>query len=198
MTTAYLPGMGAPPTVAVDHDREGDEWYTPPHIAQALADAGDALHAAGMIPVAGLDLDPCAAAGSPIRARHRICRAEGGDGLVAAWEGDGLVYCNPPYSDTMPWMARCREAGAARPVVAMLPARTDTRAWWRHVWQPEIAVVFVSGRIRFVPGGGEMATGGGKFASAMPCWWRDPESSRRLAAELVAALGRHGVMGVAR
>jgi hypothetical protein len=68
-----------------------NEWYTPRWI----------FDAAGLI----FDLDVCA----PIAPESRTCPARRyltvlDDGLTTAW--DGLVWMNPPYSTTAPWVDR--------------------------------------------------------------------------------------------
>lgn len=68
-----------------------DEWYTPRWI----------FDAAGLT----FDLDVCA----PVAPEFRSCPARRyltvlDDGLTAPW--DGLVWMNPPYSDTAPWVDR--------------------------------------------------------------------------------------------
>ena len=50
------------------------------------------------------------------------------DGLVQPWHG--LVWCNPPYSDILPWVRRLNEH---RNGIALLP---HTKGGWREeIWQ---------------------------------------------------------------
>ena len=49
------------------------------------------------------------------------------DGLAQSWEGE-RVWCNPPYEDIGPWLAKGQTATLA---AFLLPVRTD-RQWWRR------------------------------------------------------------------
>lgn len=200
--TLDLPGILplAPARDADDHDRDGDEWYTPPSIAAALAQVGDRLALAGLIAEGGIDCDPCAAEGSPVAARHRIDVRAGGDGLAGPWPGDGLAFSNPPYSREVvgAWIRACRVESARRPVIGLLPGRVETAVWHREIWRRGVSVVIPRGRLRFVPPSGARA-GCGKFASVFVCWWGDgQERSAHLARVLLSALASHGVVAVAR
>lgn len=68
----------------------------------------------------------------------------GADGLHRSWQGE-RVFCNPPYSDILPWIARAREADLA---VYLLPCRTDTRWWHEHAMKAD-EIRFLRGRLRF-------------------------------------------------
>ena len=49
------------------------------------------------------------------------------DGLVQPWHG--LVWCNPPFSDILPWVRRLNQHGNG---IALLPHTKG--AWRREVW----------------------------------------------------------------
>ena len=113
------------------HDRTvgHPEWLTPPHILQALGP---------------FDLDPCAPITRPwpMAARHFTTQD---DGLLQPWHG--FVFCNPPYgNETGKWLARCAEHGRA---IALTFARTETKAFFDHVWPRASALLFIEGRLRF-------------------------------------------------
>ncbi len=55
------------------------------------------------------------------------------------------MFCNPPYSDIYPWLAKAREAAVA---VFLVPARTDT-AWWHDHAMRADEIRFLRGRLRF-------------------------------------------------
>ena len=83
------------------------------------------------------------------------------DAFKQDWNGQ-RVWCNPPYGrkDIYRWVERCANGGASV-VVALLPARTDTR--WFHDFiynKPGVEIRFVKGRIKF-----SGTTGAGKFPS---------------------------------
>lgn len=178
---SFLPGLepAAPPTD--DHDGDGDEWYTPPEVLRALR----SLTHDGRI-----DLDPCHAPRSLTDPRHRIDVREGGDGVTDVWPGDGLAFCNPPYSDVGPWLARCQHEAKRRPVVMLIPMRPETGAWWSHVWGGGGFVVVQRGRIRFVGPTGERH-GNGMITTCFVAW------SEALASSLAEALTREGIDAVA-
>ena len=50
------------------------------------------------------------------------------DGLSQEWSG--LIWCNPPYSDILPWVRRLNEH---RNGIALLPQTKG--AWRREVWE---------------------------------------------------------------
>lgn len=92
------------------------------------------------------DLDPCAAPEPrpwPTAARH-IVEAE--DGLSQPWAG--FVFLNPPYGPHMPgWLERM--AAHADGGIAFTFARTETRAFFKSVWEASSGLLFVKGRVRF-------------------------------------------------
>jgi hypothetical protein len=63
----------------------------------------------------------------------------GKDGLRADWTGQ-RVYCNPPYSDIAPWLAK---APTAQLAVFLLPVKTDL-GWW-HDYVMRHAAVYRQG-----------------------------------------------------
>jgi len=50
-----------------------------------------------------------------------------GDGLAFQWDGRGLVYVNPPYSDLGPWCEKAARDGDE--VVLLVPSRTGNVYW---------------------------------------------------------------------
>ena len=97
-----------------------------------------------------LGLDVCATAANA-KCPKFYTPAE--DGLTRDWTADAAgagVWMNPPYGrEISKWVAKAAaEARKGTPVVALLPARTDTR-WW-HEWVAPFALVrFVRGRLTF-------------------------------------------------
>ena len=72
------------------------------------------------------------------------------NGLEKDWSGE-VVWCNPPYGQTIgQWVRKCwseaREKKAT--VVALLPARTDTK-WFHDYVYYDALVYFVRGRLKF-------------------------------------------------
>jgi hypothetical protein len=72
-------------------NRRGDEWYTPPWLIRELGGK--------------FDTDPCCPRRNHWTAHQ--CWTIRDNGLVKPW--DGVVFCNPPYSNPLPWAERLRE-----------------------------------------------------------------------------------------
>lgn len=122
--------------------RTRTDWATPP-------DVFELLHAEF-----SFTLD---AAASPWNAKLARFFSEKDDGLAQDWSGE-RCFLNPPYGDGIErWLKKAfTETRWRCPlVVALIPARTDTR-WW-HVWVAGAAdeVRYWKGRIRFLRREGE-------------------------------------------
>jgi site-specific DNA-methyltransferase (adenine-specific) len=87
-----------------------------------------------------------------------VTRTEAPSNRDAAW-------CNPPYSRLREWLRKCASEGARVPVVALIPARTDTAEWHESVMPLAHSVLLLRGRVRFVG-----ATAGAPFPSAVVVW----------------------------
>jgi hypothetical protein len=108
-------------------DRAADgksEWLTPPEILRALGP---------------FDLDPCAPVVRPWPMAGRHYTTED-NGLLAPW-------CNPPYgSEGAAWLAKCADHGHA---IALIFARTETSAFFEHIWKRATCLLFLRGRLSF-------------------------------------------------
>lgn len=150
-----------------------DEWSTPLELVWAIE------------AYLGLtfQLDACCSRGNGILTRMHLAGVsrpgiEWGypqfNGLTNPWasycrsdyrDRPGAVWVNPPYSDCASWIRKARAEGKTRPVVCLVPARTDTRWWTEHVMLPQPSggesgaarILFVAGRVHF---GGESAAAG--------------------------------------
>lgn len=78
------------------------------------------------------------------------------DGLAQSWSGE-RVWCNPPYSNIGPWVAKAlHEVAAGCPLVLLLlPANRTEQGWWQDLIEPgrrdgSIEVEFLRGRMRFI------------------------------------------------
>lgn len=77
------------------------------------------------------------------------------DGLAQPWAGE-RVWCNPPYSDIGPWVAKANHETGAELVVMLLPANRTEQLWWQHHIEPHrdrggrLTVEFLPGRMRFL------------------------------------------------
>ncbi len=67
------------------------------------------------------------------------------DGLMRPWRG--LVWCNPPYGKALGvWLNRMALHNDG---IALVFARTETRAFTEHVWPFASALLFIRGRLTF-------------------------------------------------
>jgi hypothetical protein len=134
-----------------------DRWLTPKALAWALG---------------RFDLDPCTeAGGSHILAANTYSLDRGEDGLVLPW--GGRVFCNPPYSQPLPWAMKLSQYPG--PWVALVKLDPTTR-WWAalQLAGPQTRLFRRRQRFERPEGGG---TGGvANFASAL-LWhsWDLPE-----------------------
>jgi hypothetical protein len=107
-----------------------DVWLTPPYILKALGE---------------FDLDPCSSEDRPWdTAKHHYTIKD--DGLTQEWFG--RVWCNPPYGPKMgPFLHKL--ANHPEGGIALIFARTETRAFFDCVWDKATAILFLKGRVKF-------------------------------------------------
>lgn len=78
------------------------------------------------------------------------------DGLTQPWDGE-RVWCNPPYSNIRPWVAKAWASDAL--IVMLLPANRTEQRWWQDLIEPYrdrglgLTVEFLPGRLRFLAPG---------------------------------------------
>jgi phage N-6-adenine-methyltransferase len=110
-----------------------DLWATP----QWLFDLLDAEF--------DFNIDVCAL---PENAKCRRFLSPQDDGLLRPWKG--TCWMNPPYGRTVErWVQKAHQSALeGATVVCLLPARTDTHWWHRHVVHAA-EVRFLRGRLRF-------------------------------------------------
>lgn len=93
-------------------------------------------------------LDPCAL---PSNAKCEHFFTPDDNGLKQDWEGE-IVFCNPPYGRAIyDWVRKC-SIEAAKPnttVVALIPARTDTRYFHDYIYHKAKEIRFIKGRLKF-------------------------------------------------
>lgn len=70
-------------------DYDSDCFNTPEEVVEAIG---------------YVDTDPCSNEWSHVRSAMSYSLDEGENGLTSPWHG--LVYTNPPFSDTLPWIKR--------------------------------------------------------------------------------------------
>ena len=76
------------------------------------------------------------------------------DGLQQPWARE-RVWCNPPYSQLLPWVEKAtRERNPL--TVMLLPANRTEQGWWQDMIEPyrdnggELSTRFLRGRIKFI------------------------------------------------
>ena len=110
-----------------------DDWATPQWLFDKL---NDEFH---------FDLDPCA------NEQNHKCEnyfTKEQDGLTKKG-GGWRVFCNPPYGRQIgKWMQKCCEEGRKTLVVALVPARTDTK-WFHEYVLGKAEIRFIKGRLSF-------------------------------------------------
>lgn len=111
------------------HAAQTDVWLTPPYILNALGE---------------FDLDPCAPITRPWdMARKHFTKAD--NGLAQPWVG--RVWLNPPYGpEAGQWLKRLADHHNG---MALIFARTETQAFFEHVWSGSQALLFLRGRVKF-------------------------------------------------
>ena len=95
----------------------------------------------------GFTLDPCASQAS---AKCSSFYTADDDGLSKNWEGQ-TVFMNPPYGRKIGnWIQKAYEEGEKgnTRVVALIPARTDTK-YWHNYCMKATEIRFVKGRLKF-------------------------------------------------
>jgi phage N-6-adenine-methyltransferase len=120
-----------------------NEWSTPKEIFEHLDDFW------------GFNLDPCATK------ENAVCKnyfTKEDDGLEKSWEGH-TVFMNPPYDRSIyKWVQKAYYEADHCIVVALLPARTDTK-WFHEFIYGQFEPVFIKGRLKF---------GGSKHGAPFP------------------------------
>ncbi len=96
----------------------------------ALADSPDAQCTPRdlALELGTFSLDPCSSPRSHIQSLHSYQLERGENGLELDWRGS--VYCNPPYSNPMPWVERLREHRNAWCALVKLDPTTK---WWQRL-----------------------------------------------------------------
>lgn len=78
--------------------------------------------------------------------------ALGYDGLLQPWGRGEVVWCNPPFSNIAPWVAKATFCPAT--VVMLLPANRTEQPWWQEWIEPyrdDYAILDDDPRVRFLP-----------------------------------------------
>lgn len=112
------------------------EWATPQHFFDQLEEQ-----------FGKFTLDPCANE-SNYKVKNRFTEKD--NGLEKDWSGNN-VFMNPPYGRGIKhWIKKAYEEAQKddTTVIALIPARTDTRYWHDYVMKAQ-SIFFVKGRLKF-------------------------------------------------
>ncbi len=87
-------------------------------------------------------------AASPSNAKALKYYTKDDDSLTQQWVGgpSEWLWCNPPYSNIRPWVAKASTAGVN--VAMLLPASVGSN-WWRDYVHNKAGVWFLNGRVKF-------------------------------------------------
>ena len=122
--------------IKVHFSSASNEWDTP----QWLFDHLDKKYK--------FELDP-ATSGS--NAKCDKYYTEEDDGLAQDWHPHS-VFCNPPYGRVLGnWCKKAYEESllSTKPIVLLIPARTDTVYWHKYIFNKADSIYFIKGRIKF-------------------------------------------------
>lgn len=109
------------------------EWYTPKWVFDEL----------GLF----FDLDPASPHNHETCVPAKLKYTVYDNGLLKPWFGN--VWLNPPYGkETGKWMGRLIDHGTG---IAMVFSRTDSK-WFQRAMKTANAILFFSGRIKYIPG----------------------------------------------
>lgn len=75
------------------------------------------------------------------------------DGLASHnswyWHRGHWAWCNPPYADIKPWVAKaCAEAFKGAQIACLVPAAVGAN-WWKEHVENNAYVLFLNGRLTF-------------------------------------------------
>lgn len=118
----------------VHFSSESGEWETPQNTFDALNKEFN------------LKVDVCATSKNK---KLPIFFSKEDDGLSQSWK-DRRCWMNPPYGREIGKWVEKASVGGAKIVVALLPARTDTRWFHDYIYNnPRVEVRFLRGRLKF-------------------------------------------------
>lgn len=121
------------------------------------------------------ELDVCASEWNKKCEKH-YTKAD--NGLTKSWvtSSQGWAWCNPPFGEIFDWSQHAkREVERSRNArtVMIIPANTDTAWFEQHVWMFEI--IFLKGRVNYVPPPGVTTKSGSSFPSMLVLFRRPEE-----------------------
>lgn len=73
------------------------------------------------------------------------------DGLNRKWRSP--AYCNPPYSDPLPWVEKAIAEASKGKRVVMLLRHDSSAGWWWMLHEAGAIFMAIEGRLHFSEGG---------------------------------------------
>lgn len=149
-----------------------DEWYTPPHVFNALGHAFDADVASP-----GRQVTPWIPA-------HRFITK---DSLSEDW--GGFVWMNPPFggrNGLVPWLEKFFAHGNG---IALTPDRTSA-PWWQKFAPRADLILFVAPKLKFIGSDGKPGASPAQGTCLMAAGRRALEPLHRAQAEGLGVLMR--------
>lgn len=112
----------------------GDSWATPRWLFEGITSA------LNVSPT----LDVCASAENSKCAKFY---AQEINGLAQDW--DEVNWCNPPYSDPLPWVRKANEERKKGRTTIMLVKHDHSTKWWKAAASNYCDIYLITKRIRF-------------------------------------------------
>ena len=139
---------------------EKHDWETPGWLVREIKEK-----------IGPIALDPATGPANPVGAQDFFTVQD--NALSILWAPYGLIYCNPPYGRAVStWTQKfVDEAERGCSILALLPARTDTKWWQDHV-STASGICFLRGRLTF-----RGAPHAAPFPSAL-VYWGEPHLRR--------------------
>lgn len=111
-----------------------DNWATPIKLFEELNS------------IYNFTLDPCSSHENHKCSKYFTIEE---NGLNQCWDNE-IVFMNPPYGKEIPlWIKKASEIKNGI-VVALLPARTDTKYFHEYIYMKEnVEIKFIKGRLKF-------------------------------------------------
>ena len=110
----------------------------------------------------------CDVAASDVNSLCTNYFSESMNALTYNW--DDVNWCNPPYSNIMPWVNKAIEQhGFGRTTVMLVPADTSVK-WFRLAYESCNEVRFISGRISFINASTKKPVNGNNKGSVLFIW----------------------------
>lgn len=149
-----------------------DEWYTPPHVFEALGCQFDMDVASP-----GLDVTPWIPA--------KECLLKDQDSL--SWNWRGFVWMNPPFgkrNGLEPWLDKFFAHGNG---IALTPDRTSA-PWWQKNSVRADAILFVGKKLKFIGADGKPGNSPAQGTTLMAAGTTAVEALNNAAANGLGAL----------